>query len=1176
MVDAIDATVRKYSQDSDDGERLAETRQTNVDPKAANNRSSVHQVKQNSTSASSLSSPRIEKLLANDISRGHGLRKTSKAEKGNCLLSSAYRSSSESRAPASRAGYYNRDSNSWCNSPSDENSSDNDDDPGLDDSFDNDLPAVHSDVSSTDVLPSKASMLDSAATQSNQLSRRTSPRRMPMSPMQKGFSDLTRLHESNRSQSFVNFNNKVKAKSCIVLSSSSSIPGPSTEILPRRVSPRRPVPDDNLFSSSRLRSTFKKSALPHHSRKAMQGLRPLGKAPRGRPRLNSTRQSLTGEAKSFEGNLEEIEVKLGPRHLQSFNHRKDKTEVNTKDVHSPSRHRHLKQHGVSATAASPSPLKKCLDGQTIRLTRSAFTLHSDTAADLSKLGKSALKNPGVGTRAEPALKAADPDKTTRSVGCQMETAVEQFSDKPSKRLTVDIGVQVMFDEPIAQLSVSSQPFALARPTADVSAQTLASELSVLSQFVCTCPCQCGNRSAAIAVSDSFKLPVADASVNCQTFGSASCPSATNFTTQHLEASPTMEPVSINASLSFDSRSSCGITCLQLPKDINGSCESALTPSRSFVPDLTSLSVGGTSLSDKTKPKTSPELSIAASLASMETPMNSIENGDAVNSTILSAFPPTPSPSLSYAADNTIESSGENCSIEATLSPSSFISGPSGSVSYTQQEASYNIIEHRSQSASNVDSFEQSNKVTGHIPALPASVAVDRVALVKESEGGRPQPVLQDSHPKLNVMVSLPRAFSCAESPRYQLRSPRSRSKETATLTGLDLETADPDTGEGVASNAPENTRHDGFGCELLVCIDKKVTDAFINGSHLSSFSVNRSEQIYEHLDNDDDNEADDAECCSLKDAGDDSLGTVCSYRDKNQNEKENDDKIALGCDPGGGLPGSYIGISSNLPVSDTASLCNASFSDSPSSPVALDICVIDSDRDVIIIDEDEAEGNRLGQRSGIERNEHTCKPGQRGQKRRKRHKHMVSSHRIPPQEARLNLESECVVMLDRVSVSEAMLTCGACGPPASSDGCLRASRSTGDLVQMSSCEVSSWHGSTGSSVHGGSIDLNEAFNSTDLEQDISSSNQPCDEPGCSNLIPDSVTERGFATSLGMDVTNESLISDGLNSDYDPLPCMKKRRRRVEDDMGYSQRKKRRRRLNSSLMDLTVSTNETDR
>lgn len=971
-----------------------------------------------------------------------------------------------------------------------------------------------------------------------------------------------------------------------------------------RVSPRRAVPQESVSYSSRLRSSLQKSESPDQKSMSEQtAVVFLKKSSQSQMCLKNSKQLCERQRKNRRASASEIksshDVSLGkPLRTRSRSSSRLRMERSTRtvvNVRSSSLHdtrtgRNTPGNLEAAAERSHRELGVTLTPNT-RRTRYALadklTANISHAAGESEIrGTSGAKLTGfTEVVAERDLLSTGSLSSAHQVPSDASVSGAVPHSEQTRPSTVDIGIQVSFME-----VDSSLPLSAIQNKSDVGVQT--SDLNPLtfspslfqSPLPCMCPCMCGVRvkpRPALQPDQSFMSLTSASYALTVPSNSASSPDVRTFVPACSE-----ESILTNMSISSHARSGnvvssplirrCVSTDLETPCEIQNS---------TAAPDISKIIASVDAVADTSSK--SQLVPVATSFVSAVVPPCPVENAHDASSSMLSTFPPTPSPSLSYAADNTVESIVENCSMDTALSPSSSSSGKNSSLSDAEKpnlclggtESQPILYEHCAASRRSASELLAS-----------ASVSIETSESVK-LKSSAVEPHANLSSTKFNVMVSLPRAVSdissCSESPRYKLRSPRPKLQSLTVSPRTNqqqLGINEPD----MVSSVADSSRNRGFGCELLVCIDKRATDAFLTGSqNIPSFNSSRNTPRRNSSDSDDD---EGVESCIPKDADDQSAAedAGCEYPDESHNEKVDVDKLAFVSDKYEGMSQDYsdFAINRNMPASDSVSLCNASFSDTPSSPVALDICVIDSDRDVIIIDEEEGDGSRWNHGRELKRgNIRKAKPnssGRRGRKRKRRHKSAtLQSLGAHSQNARLHLESDCVVMLDRTIVPEVLLSHGVLSRE---DPHIDHIRQTADAepsskFQTTDAAVSIKPTSTASSAQDTSIDLNEAFNSTDLENNFSNCSQMYDVEHGEPLPGPRLTESQAVATSQLD-TRDSLSSetwnDILNSEYDPLPSMKKKRRRLEEDMGYSQRrKKRRRRLHSSTLDASVTDNETD-
>lgn len=977
-----------------------------------------------------------------------------------------------------------------------------------------------------------------------------------------------------------------------------------------RVSPRRrTVPHECVSYSSRLRSSLQKSESPAEQKsmhaavfRKRSSQSPIClKSSKQTPvcdRQRTNRRAWASELKILRS--ESIGKPLRTRsRSSSLRMERSNKKVRSSSLHDTPMGRNTP--GKVDTAADRRRRSRELSvtlSPSIRRTRCA--LADKLSANLSYTAEGSEIRGTSGAKATDLMEV-DADRNLLSTGHLLSSAHRMRSDASvscdllhadqAKPSSVDVGIQVSFME----VESSLPPLSVVHSKSDVCVQTsdlsplMVSPALVQSPLPCMCPCSCGARDKSRLALQPDQSFMSLTSANCVLTlpsNSASSPDVQTFAPSCSQEESVLANISITSHV--QSRNDpqiqrCGPTDLETPCEMQNSCMtsdmSKIIASDGFVADI---------LSSKLQQEP-----VATSLVSAVVPPGSVENAHDASSSMLSTFPPTPSPSLSYAADNTAESIIESCLIDTALSPSSSSSGKNSSHSDAEKPNPC-VGGTESQPNAGTGLYEHCTPSRIHVSELSASVAVS-TETTSESvklKTSVVEPLANLSSTKFNVIVSLPRALSdissCSESPRYKLRSPR------PTLKGLKVS---PRTNHqqlslnesGLVSSVVDSSRNRSLGCELLVCIDKRATDAFLtSGQSLPSFNSSRNTPRRNSSDSDED---DGVDSCIPKDDDDDddqsvAEDAVCEFPDESHNEKVDVDKIVFASDKYEGMSQDYndLAMIRKMPASDSVSLCNASFSDTPSSPVALDICVIDSDRDVIIIDEEEGDGsNRWNRgrdvRRGNIRRGRPNSTGQRGRKRKRRHKSTaLQSLGAHCKDARLRLESDCVVMLDRTIVPEVLLSHGV---SSQEDPHIGHDRPTADPVdpssnfQVTDDTVSVNPISAASSAQDTSIDLNEAFNFTDLENNLSNCSRVFDVEHNDPLPEDRLTKSQLRTrdSLSSETWNE----DNLNSEYDPLPSMKKKRRRHEEDMGYSQRrKKRRRRLHSNALDTSLTDNETDR
>ena len=251
-----------------------------------------------------------------------------------------------------------------------------------------------------------------------------------------------------------------------------------------------------------------------------------------------------------------------------------------------------------------------------------------------------------------------------------------------------------------------------------------------------------------------------------------------------------------------------------------------------------------------------------------------------------------------------------------------------------------------------------------------------------------------------------------------------------------------------------------------------------------------------------------------------------------------------------------------------------------------EICVInDSDKDIIVIDEEEAEAGDVGW-EGLQNCENqgskllrARSTGRRG--RRRKHQAPLKSFKTDN-----NSELELIGNATAAEVDASITFRVRRGRPSRlslqrrSDQrhlSVAAARSDLNSADVSSCDLNNGFISSDNNsfvtTNEASISLNQSCSIKQIEERV----------GIINPANGSMTgvERLHHPSTGsvadaknylcvspcpLDITLESVTSssDPLNSEYDPLPSQRKKRRRLEDDMGYSRPKKKKRR-NSGFM-----------
>ena len=249
--------------------------------------------------------------------------------------------------------------------------------------------------------------------------------------------------------------------------------------------------------------------------------------------------------------------------------------------------------------------------------------------------------------------------------------------------------------------------------------------------------------------------------------------------------------------------------------------------------------------------------------------------------------------------------------------------------------------------------------------------------------------------------------------------------------------------------------------------------------------------------------------------------------------------------------------------------CNASFSECPSSPEPLDICVIDSDRDVIIIDGDEVEDyeacrqmlglqqsksdGRLVPTTTAEASNDGPKPLHPSGRRKKKKKQKKRKGARPAISKTACLQSQATaVFLSQTEVAENDQSSH------SRVSSLARIPILEKLLPANSAPLENiaFQAPPDEEVPGTS-DTNDALNDRIIEVEPQESDPQVKH--ASDRLQSAKLDHDSTLNSTFNSITSDIYSDLNNSDYYPLPSMKKKRRRVEEDMGYSQRRKRKRR-----------------